>query len=169
MTSAFLRKAPQNRASMADTLTTTQKNPAWVSALSWLNERPVIAYVLTLSLVTLVFFLMHAWLEPTFGHQTLYLFLVAPVLLAGIAAGFGPGLAATVYAMGLQIVVAEGYQTLADPGGPYFVIDTARAITFALVGVGVAWFGERLKHAHLEAATSAGAAIAPCRRSGSLL
>jgi two-component system sensor kinase FixL len=145
---------------MADTLTKTEGNPAWVSLQVWLNEQPVVTYLLTLFLVTLVFFFLHAWLAPMLGHHTLYLFLVPPVLLAGILAGVGPGIVATVYALGLHILVAGDYQSLVDVGAPSFLIDVARPFTFALVGIGVAWFGEHLKRARIEAATSAGAALA---------
>jgi two-component system sensor kinase FixL len=144
---------------MADALTRTEGEPAQVPLQAWSNQRPAIIYLLTLGLVTAVF-LLRAWLAPTLGNQALYLFLVPPVLIAGIVAGLGPGLVATAYAMVLQVFVTGDYRLLIDIGGPNFGVDVARAATFALVGIGVAWFGEHLKQMRLEAATSAGAALA---------
>jgi two-component system sensor kinase FixL len=144
---------------MADALTKLDDKAPWVSWQTWLSQRPVTTYVLTFGLVTLVY-LLRAWLASTPGNQALYLFLVPPVLLAGIVGGLGPGLAATVYAMALQIFVAADFRSLIDVHGPVFFVNTARTLTFALVGAGVAWFGEHLKRVRLEAATSAGAALA---------
>jgi two-component system sensor kinase FixL len=143
---------------MADALTKfEEKTPpeAWHVEL---NRHPLITYALALGLVTLVY-LVRAWLAPTLGNQMLYLFLVPPVLLAGIVGGLGSGLVATAYAMALQIFVTGDFLSLIDIHGPLFVVDAVRAVTFALVGIGVAWFGEHLKRARLEATTSAGAAL----------
>ena len=112
---------------------------------------PVAAYALGLGLVTLVF-LARAWLAPTLGNQSLYLFLVPPVLIAGIVGGLGPGVTATAYATVLQIFASGDYRALLDIQSPLFAADTARGVTFVVVGVGVAWFGNHLKRARLEAA-----------------
>src|SRR5262245_51058014 len=148
------------RTSMADTLRKKAEGEAIPAPLrTWLNQQPLVAYLLTFGLVTLVF-VLRAWLAPTLGNQALYLFLVPPVLVAGIVAGLGPGVAATGYAMLLQIFITGDYRSLIDTGSPDFAVDLARAATFALVGIGVAWFGERLKRARLEAAISTGSALA---------
>jgi two-component system sensor kinase FixL len=120
---------------------------------------PVAAYALGLGLVTLVF-LARAWLAPTLGNQSLYLFLVPPVLIAGIVGGLGPGVTATAYATVLQIFASGDYRALLDIQSPLFAADTARGVTFVVVGVGVAWFGNHLKRARLEAATSTQSALA---------
>ena len=91
--------------------------------------QPLITYALMLGLVTLVF-LLRAWLAPTLGNQALYLFLVPPVLIAGIVGGLGPGLVSTAYAMALQIFVTGDLQSLLDIQGSLFIADTARAVTF---------------------------------------
>ena len=54
----------------------------------WRHRRPVLTYVLALAVVTFVF-LVRSWLAPTLGNQALYLFLVPPVLAAGIVGGWG--------------------------------------------------------------------------------
>jgi hypothetical protein len=69
----------------------------------WLGRQPVLTYGLTLGLVILVF-LLRAALAPTLGNQALYLFLVPPVVIAGILGGWGPGLLATTTAALLQIL-----------------------------------------------------------------
>jgi two-component system sensor kinase FixL len=144
---------------MADSLTNLDTKARQVPWQTWLSQQPAMTYALTLALVTLVY-VVRAWLAPTLGNQPLYLFLVPPVLIAGIVGGLGPGLVATIYAMALQIFVTGDFRTLSDIHGPLFVVDTARILTFALVGIGVAWFGEHLKRTRLEAATSAGNALA---------
>jgi len=125
----------------------------------WLRLSPVAVYTLALGLVTLVF-IVRAWLAPTLGNQALYLFLVPPVLIAGIVGGLWPGVMATVYATALQIFVAGDYRTLIDIHDPLFAVEMARSLTFAAVGLGVAWFGEHLKRARVQAVTSTEAALA---------
>jgi two-component system, LuxR family, sensor kinase FixL len=144
---------------MTDASIKLEEKAALAQLQAWLGEQPAITYLLTFGLVTLVY-LLPAWLAPTLGNQALYLFLVPPVLLAGTIGGLGPGLVATAYAVLLQFFVAGDFRAVIDINGPLFIVDVLRAITFALVGVGVAWFGEHLKRARLEVATSAGAALA---------
>lgn len=144
---------------MADTVAETHDQPSGLYFQAWFNKHPLATYVLTLGLVTLVYGL-RAWLAPTLGNQALYLFLVPPVLLAGIVGGLGPGVVATVYGTALQVAVTGDYRALIDVHGPMFEVEIARAVTFAVVGIGVAWFGEHLKRARLEAATSTHSALA---------
>jgi two-component system sensor kinase FixL len=125
----------------------------------WLHRRPVINYLLTLALVSSVF-VLRALLAPTLGDQALYLFLMPPVLIAGILGGLGPGLVATAYSMVLQLFVTGDYRTLLDVSGPLFAVDVARTITFALLGVAMAWFGNHLRRAQSEAADSHQEALA---------
>jgi len=125
----------------------------------WLRQRPAATYVLTLILVTIVF-LVRDVMAPTLGSQALYLFLVPPVLLAGLIGGWGPGLLATAYSMALQMFVTGDYRTVSDVDGPLFGVDLARAVTFAFLGIAIAWFGNRLRRAQLEATISTEAAEA---------
>src|SRR5262249_39416499 len=115
---------------MADALTKTESEPVRVRWRAWPSQRPIAAYLLALSLVTLVF-VLRAWLAPTLGNQALYLFLVPPVLIAGIVAGLGPGLVATAYATLLQIFVTGDYRSLIDTSSPDFTVDVVRATVFA--------------------------------------
>lgn len=139
---------------MADAVTEPQRRASsQVDFQAWFNQRPVTTSVMALGLVTVVLLLL-VWLAPTVGHQALYLFLVPPVLVAGIVGGLGPGILATLYATALQLFVTGDYRVLVDVHGPTFGTEIARGLTFALVGIGVAWFGEHLKRAHAEAAVS---------------
>ena len=94
----------------------------------WLGSRPVVTYVLTAAMVSAVYILRGA-LSPTLGNQALYLFLVPPVLLAGIFGGWGPGLFATGYSIALQILVTGDYRVLIDLGSPLFGVNVARTLT----------------------------------------
>lgn len=125
----------------------------------WLQRRPALTYVLTLALVTLVF-LLRGWLAPTLGNQALYLFLVPPVLIAGILGGWGPGMVAMVYAIGLQLFASGDLKVLLDSRNPTFAVDVARTLTFASIGVLSAWFGNNLRKASTQAIISAEAAAA---------
>lgn len=114
------------------------------------------SYGLALGLVTLVL-IVRIPLFATPTSQGFYMFLVPPVLLAGIIGGIGPGILATVYAMLAQVFVTGD---LIDKNNPLWGVELARAATFTVVGVGVAWFGERLKRAHREAAINSQTAVA---------
>jgi two-component system sensor kinase FixL len=101
-------------------------------------------YVAALALVA-IFFLVQSLVAPTLGNQTLYLFLVPPVLIAGTLGGIGPGLLATALSLSLHLYATGAYTNLADPGSPFFVAEVARGGTFTALGIGIAWFGERLQ------------------------
>jgi two-component system sensor kinase FixL len=126
---------------------------------AWLGGHPVAAYALSLGFVTIVY-LLRAEFAPTLGNQALYLFLVPAVLIAGIVGGLGPGIASTLYATLLQIFVTGDYRALVDIHDPMFAVEVARGAVFVIVGIGVAWFGEHLKRARLEAVTSTQSALA---------
>lgn len=144
---------------MTDTAKEAQGKSAQASF--WLRPRnqTALSYGLGLGLVTLVL-VLRGWLEPTLGNQALFMFLVPPVLLAGILGGLGPGIVATAYATAMQIFVDGGGRGFADIQGPRFAVEVVRAITFVVVGVGVAWFGEYLKRVRLEAVVSMQSALA---------
>jgi two-component system sensor kinase FixL len=108
-------------------------------------------YATSAALVAIVF-LVESLLAPTLGDQALYLFLVPPVLVAGTLGGIGPGLLATALSLGLHLYVTGAYSNLADLGSPYFAAEVARGATFTALGVGIAWFGERLLHSRQQAA-----------------
>jgi two-component system sensor kinase FixL len=108
-------------------------------------------YVLSLSLVG-VAFILRSLLAPTLGDQALYLFLVPPVLIAGVVGGLGPGLLATAVSLVVHLYATGEAGNLMHPGAPLFAAELARAATFAALGIGIAWFGERLRTTRLDAA-----------------
>jgi two-component system, LuxR family, sensor kinase FixL len=108
------------------------------------------AYVLSFVLVVLAIGLRSA-VGPTLGAQALYLFLVPSVLVAGIAGGLGPGLVATFLGLGLHLYSSGEYLNL-TPGSALFAEEASRAATFIALGLGIAWFGERLQRARLQSA-----------------
>ena len=70
----------------------------------WRGSRQHVGlYALSLSLVAIAF-VLRALLAPTLGEQALYLFLVPPVLVAGVLGGWGPGVLATVTETGALVV-----------------------------------------------------------------
>lgn len=115
-------------------------------------------YLISLSLVVLAF-VLRALVAPTLGNQALYLFLVPPVLVAGVLGGWKPALFATAASLVLHLFLADGYSNLSNANSSLFASELSRAITFSLLGLGIAWFGERLhatrnqaaaREAHLE-------------------
>ena len=86
--------------------------------------------------------LSQARLAPDLPSHSLYLFLVPPVLIVGIIGGWGPGLFAMLAGLVLHLYATGEYATLLDPRSPSFAVDLARALTFAGLGIGIAWFGE---------------------------
>jgi two-component system sensor kinase FixL len=108
-------------------------------------------YVVSLSLVAAAF-ILRAVLAPTLGEQALYLFLVPPVLIAGVLGGWGPGLLATALSLVIHLYATGEYINLVHRGSPLFAAELARAATFAALGIGIAWFGERLRATRLDAA-----------------
>jgi two-component system sensor kinase FixL len=110
-----------------------------------------VIYVGSLALV-LIFFLAQSLFAPTLGNQALYLFLVPPVFIAGTLGGIGPGVAATALSLGLHLYATRAYSNLVDPGSSFFAAEVARGATFTALGIGIAWFGERLQHSRQQAA-----------------
>jgi two-component system sensor kinase FixL len=111
----------------------------------------VLMYALSLSLVAIAF-ILRSLLAPTLGDQALYLFLVPPVLIAGVVGGLGPGLLATAVSLVGHLYATGEFVNLMHPGTPQFAAELARAVTFAALGIGIAWFGERLRTTRLDAA-----------------
>jgi two-component system sensor kinase FixL len=108
------------------------------------------SYVWSAALVAIAFALRFA-LAPTLGNQALYLFLVPPVFVAGVLGGWGPGLFATILSLVFHLWSSGEYANFAHWNSPLFVAEVSRGLTFTALGVGIAWIGERLKRARLQA------------------
>ncbi|MBO0753709.1 MAG: PAS domain S-box protein [Bradyrhizobiaceae bacterium] len=116
-----------------------------------LTPRHAAIYVAVLAPVAL--FLIHQQLlAPALDNQSYYLLLVPPVLFAGALGGLGPGLLATALSFALYLYATGAWLALADQGSPEFVPEAARGLILALIGVGIAWFGEGLQHSRQQAA-----------------
>jgi two-component system sensor kinase FixL len=113
-------------------------------------RQDIASYVWSIALVVIAFALRWA-LAPILGNQALYLFLVPPALIAGVIGGLGPGLFATSLSLVLHLFLTGEFSNLVHPTSPLFVSEFARAVTFAVLGIGLAWFGERLHNARLQA------------------
>ncbi len=129
--------------------------PAGIVAQAWAQfqralAHPVTAYGLAIALVV-VASLAHSLLSP---REPYYLFLVPGILIAGLLGGMGPGLTATALSLAVHLYGTGEYAVLRDLSSPSFVAVFSRALTFAAVGVGIAWFGQRLHQARREAAAS---------------
>src|SRR5262245_52709186 len=98
------------------------------------GPRRMAIYLASLALVA-VSFLLQALFAPTLGNQALYLFLVPPVLIAGVLGGMGPGLLATALSLGLHFYGTGAYSNLIDPESPLFVAEVSRTATFTALGV----------------------------------
>jgi two-component system sensor kinase FixL len=120
--------------------------PAW-----WTPQAYAASYALAL-LVIGVAILLRASLAPTLGNQALYLFLIPPVLIAGIVGGLGPGLLATALGLILHFYQSGEFTNLSHPGTAEFAAEFSRAATFTALGIGIAWFGERLRRVRIESA-----------------
>jgi two-component system sensor kinase FixL len=109
---------------------------------SFQQRAPV--YAMALALVALAFAL-RAVLAGPLGNQALYLFLVPPVLLAGVFGGWGPGLFATIACLIIHLYVTGEAAVLVEPHASEFLGVASRAATFGVLGIGMAWFGQRLR------------------------
>ena len=78
-------------------------------------------------------------LTPFLGDLPLLVLFVPAVLISAVIGGFGPGFFATVLILAGATLL--GIRTL-----PVGTPDLINDVTFALVGIGIAWFGERLRH-----------------------
>ncbi|MFZ0093305.1 MAG: PAS domain S-box protein, partial [Pseudolabrys sp.] len=116
-------------------------------------QQPGTTYALVLALVA-VTFITRSLVAPTLGTQSLYLFLMPAIFIAGIVGGLGPGLLATVLCLALHLYVTGEIRNLTDRSSPFFAVELSRAAIFVVLGVGIAWFGERLRNARAAAAES---------------
>ena len=85
---------------------------------------------------------------------------MAVVLFAGIIGGLGPGLLATFLCLVFHLYTTGEYVNLTNVDGPFFRAEWTRAVTFALLGFGIAWTGERLRRVRAMADDSTRAALA---------
>jgi two-component system sensor kinase FixL len=122
-------------------------------------RHPAAVYALVLVLVA-VTFIFRSMIAPASGQHVNYVFLMPAVLVAGIVGGMIPGLLATVLSLGLHIYVTGQYVDLANPASAYFGFQMAQAVAFLLLGIGIAWFGERLRVMRAKAEDNAKAALA---------
>ena len=114
-------------------------------------KRNALIYALSLGLVALTLIVRFV-LAPTLGGQALYLFLVPPVLVAGVIGGIGPGLVTTAISLVLHLYLTGEVASLAHADLPLFASELWRAVTFTALGVGIAWFGELLQQTRRQAA-----------------
>lgn len=136
------------------------ESPPQRPSAGWhLLQRPGMIYVLVLVLVA-VTFITRSLVAPTLGTQSLYLFLMPAIFIAGIVGGLGPGLLATVLCLALHLYVTGEIRNLTDRSSPFFAVELSRAAIFVVLGVGIAWFGERLRNARGAAAESTRATMA---------
>src|SRR5215472_16160234 len=99
-------------------------------------------YAGSLALVAVIF-LMQSLFAPTLGNQALYLFLVPPTFIAGVLGGLGPGVLATALSIGLHLYGTGAYSNLIHPDSSLFAAEVSRAATFAALGIGRVFVGER--------------------------
>src|SRR4029078_84674 len=129
------------------------------SALGDLMRKPGMIYVLVLTLVVITF-IARSQIAPTLGSQSLYLFLMPVVLFAGIIGGVGPGLLATLLCLALHLYSTGEYANLTNVDNPLYRVEWTRAVTFVLLGFGIAWAGGRLLRVRAMANDSTRAAMA---------
>ncbi|MGB3388407.1 MAG: PAS domain S-box protein [Pseudaminobacter sp.] len=108
-------------------------------------------YVFALMLVA-VALLVRSALASVLGDSGLYLFLIPPVLIAAVMGGLGPGLLATVVSLAGHVYMTDDWSKLTDSGSQSQLSAIARTLTFAILGAGIAWFGERSHHSRARAA-----------------
>jgi two-component system sensor kinase FixL len=140
-------------------LTVTSRDSSEPHSIARSLQQPGMKYLLVLALVVITF-IVRSQLAPTLGSQSLYLFLMPAVLFAGIFGGFGPGLFATFLCMALHLYSTGEYINLTNIDTPLFNVEWTRAVTFVVLGLGIAWAGERLLKARTQADESARAALA---------
>jgi two-component system sensor kinase FixL len=108
-------------------------------------------YVMSLVLVAIAL-VLRSLLAPTLSGQALYLFLLPPVLIAGVLGGMGPGLLATAASLVFHLYVSGGFASLVHVDSPFFVAELWRATTFTGIGAAMAWIGELLRRTRRQAA-----------------
>ena len=152
----------------------TVRADAWVAELGFAAEnrsRQAVAaqraalrrigmkYALALALVA-VSILLRGLVVPTIADQSVLIFLLPGVLIAGIIGGVGPGVLATLLSLVWPFYETGEAANIGSLEPTLFRAEVARAITFALLGIGLAWLGERLRATKARADESAEAALA---------
>jgi two-component system, LuxR family, sensor kinase FixL len=102
-------------------------------------------YAIAIAAVAIAFAVRFA-LAPLLSDQAPYLFFVPALLLAAGAGGFGPGILATVISVPLVVFFVGKYGEVGWP-------ESVNGAVFALIGLGAAWIGERLRQALRRAST----------------
>jgi two-component system sensor kinase FixL len=105
-------------------------------------------YVVSLALVVIAF-AVRSQLAPTLSG--LYLFLLPPVLVAGVLGGMRPGLLATAVTLIFHLYVTGEFASLVHVDSPFFAAELWRAATFTGLGVAMAWIGELLRRTRRQA------------------
>jgi len=108
-------------------------------------------YIVSLALVAIAV-VLRSVLAPTLNGQALYLFLLPPVLIAGVLGGMGPGLLATAASVIFHLYVTGEFASLVHMDSPFFAAELWRAVTFAGLGIAIAWIGELLQRTRRQAA-----------------
>ena len=119
---------------------------------SWPELRQGAVGYLLVTLLVVAASLLRAWVAPTLGNQSLYLFLVPPVLVAGALGGLWPGLYATALSLVLHFFATGEFSNLTNTSSAAFASELWRAVTFTALGLGIAWFGERLRDTRRQSA-----------------
>jgi PAS domain S-box-containing protein len=106
-----------------------------------------VRYGVALALVVLAL-ILQLGLTPLLGQQAPYLFYIAAVFVSGILGGLRPRVACDDVSLILVLVDAAATKSISQQ-------EAGGAIAFAILGIGMAWFGERLLRASRRAAASA--------------
>lgn len=100
------------------------------------------AYGLTLLLVLLCLALRMLF-QPLAGDETPFVFLMPPVLAAALLGGFGTGLFATATSLAGHVLLSREWSVLVDPAPGEAAAALFRLLSFGVLGLGIAWFGQR--------------------------
>lgn len=125
-------RAPESRSDRAD----QDGSALAVSAV-------LVRYGLALAAVAVALALRLASV-PLVGDRAPYLFFVPAIVVASGFGGFGPGLLATAISLPLIVTIFGATTEFAIP-------DLLNAASFALIGIGTAWLGGRLRYTGLRA------------------
>ena len=80
-------------------------------------------------------------LHPWLGDRAAFVIFIPALLLAAGLGGLGPGLLATALSLIFGLLLVRSGK-LTNPG-------ILEAIVFAVVGVGISWFGEQLRRTRI--------------------
>jgi two-component system sensor kinase FixL len=122
-------------------------------------RRAAAGYILAFVLVA-ASIVLRAILIPAIAHQSVLIFLLPGVLIAGIIGGLGPGLLATILSLGWYFYETNEITTFASLDSVTLRAEVVRSVTFAAVGTGIAWLAGRLRSMRMLADVSEKAALA---------